>query len=191
VEKLRNCARLLPSEGHLDDLVSFIVVAFIGDILHLRCSVLDLEPEGIVNSLGIVLVVLVVEEGPKNDLLVVPHHKVFSSDERREQPEMFGGHVSCCRTGLLEKGSDLTVDGLAGYHVLDRLRVVLEDGQQTFLDETSIDLVGVFYEELQPSREENFIVLEILNSMLDQYVTQLEYLCYLETLGSVIGDLVS
>ena len=103
MEKLRNCAGLLPSEGHLDDLVSFIIVAFIRDILHLRGSVLDLEPEGIVNSLGIVLVVFVIEERPKNDLLVVPHHKVFSSDKGRKQSKMFGGHISCSRTGLLEK----------------------------------------------------------------------------------------
>ena len=63
---------------------------------------------------------------------------------------MFGGHVACGLTGLLEKGTDLTVDGLRFDHPFDGDWVVLEDGYQTLLDEGLVDAIGVFDKEIHP-----------------------------------------
>jgi len=80
---------------------------------------------------------------------------------------MFGGHISSCRASFLEERSDLTIDGLAGDHVFNWFLVVLEDGKQTFLDETSIDPVAILYEQFQPPWKEDFVILKILNSVLN------------------------
>jgi len=84
MEKLWNGTRLFSSKGHLNDLISFVIIALIGYFLHLRGAILHLEPKGIINAFSIVLIVFTVEELTKNDLLVVSHDIILPSNERRK-----------------------------------------------------------------------------------------------------------
>jgi len=84
MEKLWDGTRLFSPKGNLNDLISFVIIALIRYLLHLRGAILHLEPKGIINAFSIVLIVFTVEELTKNDLLVVSHDIILPSNERRK-----------------------------------------------------------------------------------------------------------
>jgi hypothetical protein len=90
--------------SHLHHLVSLLAYNIISRFLHLRTTVLNLKLEGVVYLLAVVLVVLVVEKMPKNVLLVLLKHSVFSSDKGGKESQMFGWQ--CALFILLDLGEE-------------------------------------------------------------------------------------
>ena len=121
LKEFHNGAGFFSSEDNFDDFVSLIIGTFIIDVIKIRSTVLDLELEGIVNIIGIVFIELSIEELLKNDELVASQSKVFASNKRGEESEVFSGHVSFGGTCFFKEGFYLELDGLFINHVLNGL----------------------------------------------------------------------
>lgn len=105
---------------------------------------------------------------------------------------MFGGEISLIVLRcLLEEIIDQLIDSLLGDHSSDRNRIILEDIDQTLLDEWLVDVVRLLQEELNPPREVDLVLQEILDDLLDQDVGQFEDFRDLGADGSVLGELLA
>ena len=76
-------------------------------------------------------------------------------------------HITLHAAGLLEKGDNLVIDGVRAYHPLDWDRIIIEDGNQTLLNKIFVYFVWMFDEEVNPSWKVYFIVLEVLDDVLN------------------------
>lgn len=105
---------------------------------------------------------------------------------------MFGGEISLIMLRcLLEEIIDQLVDSLLSDHSSDGDWVILEDIDQTLLDEWLVDVVRLLQEELNPPREVDLVLQEIFNDLLDQDVGQFENFREFGADGSVLGELLA
>lgn len=81
LEKLRYGARLFSSKGDFDDFISLVIVTLIRNILNLRSSIFYFEFESIINRFCIMWIFLTIEKLAKNDLLIISHYKIITSNK--------------------------------------------------------------------------------------------------------------
>jgi hypothetical protein len=104
---------------------------------------------------------------------------------------MLGGEIALTLLrGLLEEVVDELVNDVLGDHCANGDGVVLEDVDQALLDEGPVDVVRLLQEQLDPSREVDLVLQEVLHDFLHKDVAQLEDLSDLQANGAVLSDVV-
>lgn len=94
----------------------------------------------------------------KDDVLVFFEDAFFAADEGREEPKVFGGQFGCPLAVGLEVEALDEVDYFGFVNgCLDGLGVVLEDADKTLLNVLSVDVFGVFEEEVDPAGQVEFV----------------------------------
>ena len=120
-------------------------------------------------------VVFILEEVLQNYILVFLQNAVFALDERRKQPQVLGSQLSrTFATGLNIKTIDQVSNLLLGDGRLDGLGVVLQDAHQALLDVLSVDVFGVFQEEVHPPRQVELILTVTHHDFLQKTVNPLK-----------------
>jgi hypothetical protein len=85
--------------------------------------------------------------------LVLFQDSCFAVDEGGEEAEVLGGELSSTHArGLGVEALDEVIDFLFGNGGLDSLGVILQDAHQALLYVLPVDVLGVFQEEIDPTR---------------------------------------
>jgi len=184
LEKFRQSARVVSSEGHLDHFVSIFIEEIIRVFISLGNAVFHFE-------LKVIVISLAHEEIHQNLLLVFLENDIISSNESRKKTQMLGCQITLtifCR--LCEEIIDEIFDDAVGDHGANRYRVVLQDVDQTFLDERLVDVVRLHQEEPDPPGKVDFVLEEVLDYLLHQDIRKLENLGNFKSDCPVLSDIV-
>lgn len=83
---------------------------------------------------------------------------------------MFGSQITSALCSFLEEIVYKLIDDSFVYHGLDWVGIVLQDVDQTLLNEGSVDVIGMLQEKVYPSWKINFVLDKVLDNLFHQYV---------------------
>lgn len=104
---------------------------------------------------------------------------------------MFGSEVAfALLCSLFEEVSNELVDDGLSDHGPDWDWIVLQDVDQTLLDEGTVDCVWLLQEQFDPPWKIDLVLQEILNDLLHKHIGQFEYFSDFQTNGTVLSDII-